>query len=316
MRVDADNGLALSTSDRDLMITARLAADVAQSGSIIAYGRFLIEFVRHAPQGKVVMRWENGELRAEAGGAQIGLATFDAQMWPQFDHLTGDGVTWPADIWPQLERVFHAVSKDDARPLLQGVCFRDGWAAATDSYQLAAVELELLPNTDAVIPGAALEHVLRLGGESDVAVNFGENRVSFFFGDTSLTSALLAGSFPDWTSVIPKPQSKIVRADRHMLLETIERIAFLALKDDRCAIHIHADPGGLRVDAKLAEIGHQEDYLPGLNTVGDVCLQLRHLKSLLEQLRGDDITLDMAGPLAAAVAREPGYLGLLMPIKP
>jgi DNA polymerase III sliding clamp (beta) subunit (PCNA family) len=90
----------------------------------------------------------------------------------------------------------------------------------------------------------------------------------------------------------------------------------VALKDDRSCVHIHPDAGGLRIDARLAEVGHQEDRISGENTVGDVCLQVRHLKGLLEQLSGEDVTFDMAGPLKAAVAREDGYTGLLMPIRP
>jgi len=263
----------------------------------------------------VVLRSADGELRAEAGGAEIGLATFDSELWPKFDHVHGDGPTWTAATFQQLGRILHAVSRDDARPMLQGVCFRDGWAAATDSYQLAAVKLELPQDTDAVIPGSALESVLRLGGENDVAVRFAQNRVSFVLDDASVTSTLLVGQFPLWTSAIPAPQGHIIRTDRRGLLEALERIAFLVLKDDRCRVHIHPDSGGLRVDAKLAEVGHQEDHLPGENSVGDVCLQLRHLKSLLEQLSGDYVTFDMASPLTAAVAREDGYIGLLMPIR-
>jgi DNA polymerase-3 subunit beta len=315
LRVDADGVVALSTTDRDQLITARLTADVAQPGSVVAYGRFLIEFVRHAPQGKVVLRSVDGQLQAEAGGAQISLATFDPGLWLQLDHVEGDGVTWTAATFQQLGRILHAVSRDDARPLLEGVCFRGGWAAATDSYQLAAVKLELPADTDAVISGSALENVLRIGGDDDVAVRFTRNRVSFDTGDASVTSTLLAGQFPEWASVIPEPQGKVIRTDRRELLEALERLSFLALKDDRCCIHIHPDGAGLRIDAKLAEIGHQEDHIPGENTVGDVCLQLRHLKGLLEQLTDDSVTFDMGGRLAAAVVREEGYVGLLMPIR-
>jgi DNA polymerase-3 subunit beta len=316
LRVDADDGLRLSTTDREQLITASLNAEVAQPGSVVAYGRFLIEFVRHAPAGKVVLRSEGRELHAEAGGAQIELATFDEELWPQFEHVEGDGVTWTAPTFQQLGRVLHAVSRDDARPILQGVCFRAGWAAATDSYQLASVKLELPEDTDVVIPGAALENVLRVSGDHDVTVRFAQNRVSFVLGDATITSTLLAGQFPQWTSVIPEPQGSVIRANRHALLEALERLTFLALKDDRSCVHIHPDAGGLRIDARLAEVGHQEDRISGENTVGDVCLQVRHLKGLLEQLSGEDVTFDMAGPLKAAVAREDGYTGLLMPIRP
>ena len=100
------------------------------------------------------------------------------------------------------------------------------------------------------------------------------------------------------------------------LIDALERLTFLALKDDRCCVRIYPDVGGLRIEARLAQVGHQEDRIPGENTVGDVCLQVLHLRSVLEQLTDEDITFDMAGTLAAAVAREDGYVGLLMPIRP
>lgn len=315
LRVEADDGLTVSTTDREQLITARLDAEVAQPGVVVAYGRFLIEFVRRAPEGEVVLRSQGGELRAEAGGAQIELATFDEGLWLQFEHLEEDGVTWTAATVQQLGRILHAVSRDDARPLLQGVCFREGWAAATDSYQLAAVKLELPAETDVVIPGTALENVLRLADDHDVTVRFAQNRVSFVLGNATVSCTLLAGPFPQWRLAIPGPHGNGIRANRHELLEALERLSFLALKDDRSCVHVHPDAGGLRIDARLAEVGHQEDRIPGENTVGDVCLQVRHLKDLLEQLTGEDVTFDMAGRLKAAVAREDGYVGLLMPIR-
>jgi DNA polymerase-3 subunit beta len=315
LRVEADGDLRLSTTDQEQLITAGLDAEVAQPGVVVAYGRFLIEFVRHAPKGKVVLRTETGELHAEAGGAQIELATFDEGLWPRFEHVQDRGVTWSAATFQQLGRVVHAISRDDARPQLQGVCFREGWAAATDSYQLAAVRLELPEDTDAVIPGSALENVLRLAGDHDVTVCFAHNRVSFVLGRATVSSTLLGGQYPDWRLAIPQSHGTVIRANRQGLLDALERLTFLALKDDRSCVQIHSDVGGLRIDARLAEVGHQEDHIPGENTVGDVCLQVRHLKNLLEHLGGDDVTFDMAGPLSAAVAREDGFLGLLMPIR-
>lgn len=76
------------------------------------------------------------------------------------------------------------------------------------------------------------------------------------------------------------------------------------------------DNGGLRLEARLAEIGHQEDHIAGENTVGDVYLQMCHLNGLLEQLTEEVVTFNMAGPLAPAVAREAVYVTLLMPIRP
>lgn len=316
LRVDAGNTLAVSATDRDELVTAELPADVTQTGAVIAYGRFLIEFVRHAPEGKVILRSVGSELRAEAGEAYIGLACFPLDIWPQFKHLDGDGVTWTADALHRLRRILHAVSQDSARPMLQGVCFEDGWAAATDSYQLAAVSLELPEaTTNVVIPGAALEHVMRLSGEQGIRVRFAERQVSFSCEGASLTTTLLAGSFPAWREVVPEAQEKAIRADRRELLDALERIAFLAQRDDRCALHIYQDDAGLRLEARLADIGHQEEHIVGENTVGDVCLQARHLRSLLEQLEAPSVTLSMSGPLAAAVAREDGFIGLLMPIR-
>ena len=315
LRIDAGERLQLSATDRDQLVTAELTADVDRPGTVIAYGLFLIEFVHRAPEGKIVLRCTGSELRVEAPEAYIALSTFPNDVWPRLDHLQEDGVTWTAEALLQLKRVLHAVSPDAARPVLTGVGFGDGWAAATDSYRLAAVRLDLPEDANVIIPGQALEHVLRLSGGSSVLVRFAEQRVSFIVGGVTLTTTLLSGPFPDWRQAVPDPQPKAIRADRRDLLAALERIAFLAQREERCALHIEPDAAGLRIKARLPDIGHQEERIAGENTVGNVCLQARHLRSLLEQLTMDSVKLSMDEPLRPAVVREDGFVALLMPIR-
>lgn len=315
LRLDAADGLAISVAGPGQLVTVRLGADVVESATVIIYGRFFIEFVRRVPSGYVALRSSGPELQAQSGGATIGLACYGAEVWPHVDHMTSGGVIWTADSLYQLGRILHAVSQDDARPLLQGVCFNEGWAAATDSYQLAAVELALPQDANVVIPGQALESVVRLAGDKDVLARFADRYVSFICSDVSLTTTLLIGEFPPWRRAVPDQQERSIRANRLELLGALERIAFLAQRDDHCALHIYAGNNGLRLEAKLPDIGHQEDDIGGENTVGDVCLQAHHLRRLLEQLTEDLVVLHMAGPLAPAVVHEQGYIGLLMPIR-
>ena len=315
LRVDVDDRLNLSTTDRDQLITAGVRADIVSKGTAVGYGRFLIEFVRRAPDGRVVLWSEDGELFAEDGGSKTKLATFEDDLWPQIGHVDGDPVVWESHALKQLSRVLHAVSKDDARPILQGIGFAGGWAAATDSYRLAAARVELPRHVQVVIPGSAVENALRLAEGRDMTVRFSQNQVSFYVADATVTCSLLAGDFPDWRSVIPETGSKEVRADRQELLNALERLSYLAQRDDRSCIQIHPEPEGLRIDARLADIGYQEDRIPGENTVGDVSLQFHHLKDLLGQLTLATVTLEMAGSLAPAVVREEGFIGLLMPIR-
>src|SRR5690606_12081099 len=109
-----------------------------------------------------------------------------------------------------LQQVVVAVSGDEARPVLTGVYFHsfEGslYIVATDSYRLA--ERLLIKKTDQdislLIPGSAMQDLLRILGDGDeaVSVSYDDQQVLFTVGEVELVSRLIEGSYPDYRKLI------------------------------------------------------------------------------------------------------------------
>lgn len=114
-------------------------------------------------------------------------------------------------------RLAPAISKDDTRYYLQGVCVDtidgDIALAATDGHRLHIIRHEnpqSLSIDGAIIPHKTIGLIVRQFAKSDAIakIEIGLTKIRITAGNLAITSKLIDGTYPDWRRVIPQADAK------------------------------------------------------------------------------------------------------------
>jgi DNA polymerase-3 subunit beta len=231
------------------------------------------------------------------------------------------------DLVTGLAQVVRAASKDDARPILTGVLLQaeDGGLRieATDSYRLA---VRTLPGTEVLgerpqvlVPSRALSEVVRLLGDgSEVELTLGDRDVTFGLPDTTITSRLIEGDFPNTRQLLPTEFPNRLKVDRLALLDALRRVRLLARESTPVRIAQHGD--SIELSAVTQDVGHAHESLDA-SYDGDeltVAFNPDYLLDGLDAISGDEVTLETRDALKPAVLRDADtddFLYLLMPVR-
>ena len=115
----ADDGLILSCFDYEVSARMRVAAEVAEPGTVLVPGRLLVEITRSLPGRPVEFTDDPDGVSMMCGEAAFTLATLPAGEYPDLPDLphlagTADGGSLAAAIG----QVTPAASRDDTLPML------------------------------------------------------------------------------------------------------------------------------------------------------------------------------------------------------
>jgi DNA polymerase-3 subunit beta len=144
-------------------------------------------------------------------------------------------------LWSKLEaketcRLFGIVlpgcAKDESRPVLTGVCCRDGEIASADGFRLYNAKSEKFnfglgysasnDRISKIIPAHTISQVIKIFGKlGEMQVVFDENHVSFKTHDCVLVSQLIQGTYPKYESLIPQSFSAKVSFSVPLMVERL-----------------------------------------------------------------------------------------------
>lgn len=107
----------------------------------------------------------------------------------------------------RMLEVNYTCATDEARPILQGVCFKDNETCALDGYRLSRrttheydFEGEFILNNESI---KILKSLLDKEKNSNLRVNIYDKFVIFSFNDIELTCTKMDGKFVNYNSIIP-----------------------------------------------------------------------------------------------------------------
>ncbi|MER8394106.1 hypothetical protein NKH10_19640 [Mesorhizobium sp. M1340] len=107
------------------------------------------------------------------------------------------------------------VSTEETRYYLNGVAFEFGYnddgmvrAVATDGHRLGSRQTtpagKLAERAAVIIPRAAIKAVAGLAAGKEVTLSVDDTRAELTFGDFTIRTKLIDGTFPDWRRVVPR----------------------------------------------------------------------------------------------------------------
>ena len=282
--ISAEGGRAsFSATDLDMEMVDSCAAEVETPGHVTAPAHTLYEIARKLPEGaEVGLTWsgEDPRLQVQAGRSRFNLPVLPAGDFPK---LSSDGLSGPIAIDAEeltrlIDRTRFAMSTEETRYSLNGLYLHvvaDNGApklraVATDTRRLALAEMPAPEGyagaPGVIIPRKTVNEVRRLlddAGET-VTLAVSSQKVRFDFGDASLTSKVVDGSFPAYQAVIPYENRRVMMLDNALFAAAVDRVATISTDQSR-AVNLSVEQGRMtlsvrNIDASNATEELEADY--------------------------------------------------------
>ena len=313
-----DGQLALTGTDLEVEMVARVAVEDAADGETTIPARKLFDIIRALPDGSRVTVSQSAEkVTVQAGRSRFTLATLPANDFPSIDEVEAtERVTVPESTLKELiERTSFAMAQQDVRYYLNGLLFdlREGnlRCVATDGHRLALCEAEYEGGVQAkrqiIVPRKGVTELQRLleGGDREVELEMGRGHLRVKRNDVTFTSKLIDGRFPDYEAVVPIGADQQVTVDREVLRASLQRAAILSNEKYR-GVRIEVSPGQLKISAHNPEQEEAQEEIEAETRVDglSVGFNVNYLLDALTALKEEQVILAMRDANSSALVRE------------
>ena len=320
----ADNQATLIATNLDQQAAIVIPCE-GDDCSFTVSGDKLAAVTSAAKSGDFTMELADGFVTAKSGRSKWKLPTLKAIDFPVLSNDI-DGAAFAIDserLRDVYGNVMPAISTEETRYYLNGICAHGEEGklklAATTGNVLSAI---LCGDIDydgprIIIPRANIAQIIKMMANYNgpVTVTVGNAKVSYSYGNVTLSTKTIDGDFPDYMRVIPAYNDKIVKFEKSNLAGAIKRVTILAdektksvtldIDKDRITINVTASDGGIATE-EVPITYDGEDIKYRCNGV-----------YLLQQIEaaGNEVHMafrDTASPVMLTSPDNSGYVGVLM----
>lgn len=339
LAADAE-GLTVTGTDNHVLICETATVEVKEPGAIAINGELLLEVLQAAlTSGAESVELKTGEgnrLHVTSGKAAYNLAAFSAENYPAipavnvspFLKMSGDLFK---DVTKKVLAVLGSASAGMAtydEVYVEGTVGGNLTLCSTDSVRLSMVELlkgttdlEVLGKFAVLVPSKILKLVAGLARFDDkIAISFSDEQAVFAFGTTELRGRLSDKTFPNFRSILPKSQGRMVKVDSDALLHSLRGVMPLA-KDSKNKILVEFTDDRVIITSTSPEFGEARREVEAEITEGKALRLAFNGKYLLDFLgvaeRGQvnwGVTKDSFPATLQPASTEVGFNYVVMPI--
>jgi DNA polymerase-3 subunit beta len=259
LRVE-DGRLSITATDLEVELIADTDVDMKTAGEVTVPGRKLYDICRALPDScKVDISVSGSRLTLKAGRSRFTLSTLAAGDFPLVEEIAGQHSIEikQEDLHWLIEKTQFSMAQQDVRYYLNGLLLEtEGQqlrAVATDGHRLALAEMNLETKAgkdeQVIVPRKGVLELNRLlDGDGKLSVILGTNHIRVDLDGVRLTSKLIDGRFPDYGRVIPSKAPSVVKADRDLLRQALQRTGILSNEKYR-GIRLELAKGAVTVSA-------------------------------------------------------------------
>ena len=205
----------LTATDLSVWCQVELDARTPEPGTVAVPVRTLGTVLKTLPRSRVSLRKEGDDVRLKAASSEVRITGIDAEEYPDInppkERLAA--IPLPAAL---VNRVAYAVSSDETRYTLNGVCIEVGAAGlklvATDGHRLALYQAASLPPgsivdddveepVTGIVPARLLCEGVRLGSQLGTTATlelYEKSACVRVNGSVMLWADLIDGQYPEY----------------------------------------------------------------------------------------------------------------------
>jgi len=272
----ANGNLMISASDLELSLRTFCPAKVSSPGCCTVPGRKLREYIRLLDGERLTLRsLANDWVQLRAGKSLTKLAGLPYKNFPRLPlYPSKAAVKLPAPIFRALiSKTFFAICQEESRYTLNGALLIVQptmiTMVTTDGNRLAHVQASTLveglatPEMRVLIPKKALSEIGRLVSLGEVEMlEFAKDTSTLYFriGRRLLTCRQLAGSFPNYESILPREYKRSVILPSAEAFQAIQRVSQLC-DDTSAAVKVRLQTSQFCLSSNSPSIGEAEEIL-------------------------------------------------------
>lgn len=329
---EAEDGvLRLTATDLEIYLVESVEADIEINGSVCIPAKRLLETLRQLPdipvyfdvddRHNVVFKTDKGTYKL------VGQDSVEFPSLPNLEAATsisGDLKT----IQNMISKSSFAVSTDDLRPAMLGAYFQvspEGTlVVATDGHRLVKlIRSDITANSEAsfIVPEKALNLVTKSfhGNQCDISVS--EDHVMFKVDNSFLISRLINEKYPNYESVIPRDNDKILRVDKDELLSAVKRVSVFSSTSSR-QIRMELKLNEILIQAEDIDMSSEAKESVTCEFEGEemiIGFNAKYLGDVLNNADTDEVIFEFSTPNRAGIIKpieEDAHQNMLMLVMP
>lgn len=234
----SSNQATLTSTDLEKAVEVSIACVMEEDMDILLPRKNILPFLTGISNPKeliTITATDKGEVTLQREGiGSIQLLPQSAKEFPPIPKPETEPIWYEIDakwLCRMLGILLPACAWEESRPLLTGVCFKEGKMASADGFRLVSVESDNLrlglETSEANIPNSTLDIARRLFAKRDkvsVAVELKRNTVRFESNGVLLTSQMIQGTYPQWEQLIPQSYTSRISVSSPLMLQRLNMI--------------------------------------------------------------------------------------------
>jgi len=314
------NKLYLTATDLEVEMHTSISVKGTDPGETSFSARKFLDICRTLPEGALIdVSKDASKVTIKSGKSRFSLTTLDPSEFPSVDAVEqGVSFSIAQNTFRRLiENTQFAMAQQDVRYYLNGLMLELSQkglrCVATDGHRLAMcdgdVEIRTPEIKQVIVPRKAIIELGRLLDTTDdeIRVDVGTNHIHTVFGETTFTSKLIDGRFPDYQRVVPQGGNKIVIADKELLKQSLTRVSILSNEKYR-GVRFTVSDGLLQVQAHNPDQEEAEEELSVDYTGGDleIGFNVTYFIDVLNVIPTDKVQIVLLDSSSSCLIQEPG----------
>lgn len=328
--LEADKtGLKITATDLEVALVYQIPAQVILPGKLTVSAKSLYDIIKEIGEMEVFLKLEaNNRLHVQAGTSQFNIPGLEAKEFPSLPTVETSSNNYSCqNLLGMIEKTQSSISMDETRHHLAGLLFQKSKdkglrMVATDGHRLSLIEKEIMADGEykVIVPKKGVMELKKmvLKGES-IELAVGQKNLFARQGNQTLYIRLIDGEFPDYDRVIPKESDKFATLPREKLIGALRRVSLLSNERSR-AVLLSLSPKNLEVSIHNPDLGEAREELE-IDYKGEslkIGFNARYFLDVLNVLKDEKIILGLKNESAPCIVKaetEPGYLGVIMPMR-
>jgi len=237
-----DSKLTLKSSDIEITLSTTFQVNGLEEGNIAIPSRIITDIVNEVEEGDVsLLTAEDGKVSITAGKGKYEIMGRPGEEFPALPSISSKNVIEIDSkvFLRMIQKTVIAVSRDELKPALTGVMLQvkknELRSVATDGHRLVCLIRKDFNSPEyereIIVPVKFLNLITGyLTEEEKINLVISENHIMMENDSTMIISRIIDERFPDYESVIPGDNEKLLTADVNYLSAVLRRVYIFSNK--------------------------------------------------------------------------------------
>ncbi len=279
VKIEAKNGrLNLTATDMDIVIVSSAEALISKEGSTTVPAQLFYDIIRKIPDIadiNVESDEDNTSIKISYGKSKFSLPCLDPSEFPILSEgeMSVNFNIKSSELIKIIDKTRFAIPSDETRYYLNGLFLHsiavgnniELRGIATDGHRLALASsihsslTESVPGV--IIPKKTINEIRKIvEGNEEATIAFSKAKIRVSAGNSIIISKLIDGEFPEYDRVIPKNNDKLVKVDRKLIFDAVDRVSTIAT-DKNKSIKLILESGKISFQIKSNDNGNASEEI-------------------------------------------------------